>query len=248
MLAWSGARDATVAPVSSILHPVGPEPPGVYWLRRAAFVLAIFTLGMGAWWAIDAIRSADDPPQDVVAAGSSSASPAASPAASAAAQDSAQAGESSKPADAGADEPSTEPTVVEDTVKECTDAAIQVEAETDARRYPVGGTPRFTMKITNIGDVACERDVGTKANEMEVTSGGYHVWSSDDCATNSRPKVVTLQPGDVVASSITWDGRLSQKGCPATDRTAKAGRYDLIARNGEVRSEKQGFALTNPDE
>lgn len=246
MLACALAGDATVAPVSSLLHPVGPEPPGVYWLRRAAFVLAIFTLGMGAWWAIDAIRSADDPaPSDVVAAGSASASPqasAAEPAASA---------QSSAAAGAGADEPSAVPSgeteVAENNTKECTDAAIEVTAETDARRYQVGATPRLTMTIKNVGDIACLRDVGTKANELEITSGGFHVWSSDDCAKNSRPKVVTLQPGDVVASSITWDGRLSQKGCPATDRSAKAGRYDLIARNGEVRSEKRGFALTNPD-
>jgi len=228
--------------VSSLLHPVGPEPPGVYWLRRAAFVLAIFTLGMGAWWAIDAVRSSDAPPQDVVAAGSASASPGPS-AASPAPDESARASDQ-----AGANEPSAEPTGAEDATKECADAAIEVKAETDARRYPVTSAPRLTMTITNVGDVACQRDVGTKANELEITSGGFHVWSSDDCATNSKPKVVTLQPGDVVASSINWDGRLSQKGCPATDRTAKAGRYDLIARNGEVRSEKRGFALTNPSE
>jgi len=232
MLACALAGDATVAPVSSLLHPVGPEPPGVYWLRRAAFVLAIFTLAMGAWWALDAIRSSDAPPTAEVVA----AEPAASAQSSAA---------------AGADEPSAVPSgeteVAENNTKECTDAAIEVTAETDARRYQVGATPRLTMTIKNIGDIACLRDVGTKANELEITSGGFHVWSSDDCATNSRPKVVTLQPGDVVASSITWDGRLSQKGCPATDRSAKAGRYDLIARNGEVRSEKRGFALTNPE-
>ena len=223
--------------VSSLLHPVGPEPPGVYWLRRAAFVLAIFTLGLGAWWAVDAIRSSDaPPPTEVVAGGSASPSAASSDSPPSSA-------EPSQPA-----EPSVEPTVVEDNTKECTDAAIAVEAKTDGRRYPVGSTPRLTMTITNVGDVACSRDVGTKANELEITSGGYHVWSSDDCAKNSKSKVVTLQPGDVVASSITWDGRLSQKGCPATDRTAKAGRYDLIARNGEVRSEKQGFALTSPQE
>jgi transposase-like protein len=35
------------------------------------------------------------------------------------------------------------------------------------------------------GDVACKRDLVPKANSLEVTSGGYHVWSSDDvCATS----------------------------------------------------------------
>lgn len=222
-------------PVSSLIHPVGPEPPGVYWLRRAALLLVIITLAMGAWWAVNAVRGSDEPMQ---ATGSATApaqdgTPAATDQPSAGASDQAAT-------------PSSEPTVIEDTAKECTDSAILVEAKTDAKSYPVESSPRLTMTITNTGDVACTRDVGTKANEMEITSGGYHVWSSDDCATNSKSKVVTLQPGDTVASSITWDGRLSQKGCPSQGKLAKAGRYDLVARNSEVRSEKQGFALLNP--
>lgn len=225
-----------MTPVSSLIHPVGPEPPGVYWLRRAAFVLAIVTLALGMWWGIDAIRQSDNPPTPAASAS-------AAPSAQASAGQSAEAGAASQEASA---EPTPEPTVVAEDSKECPDTAIVVEAKSDAKSYPVDSTPRLTMTITNAGDISCTRDVGTKANELEITSGGFHVWSSDDCAKNSKSKVVTLRPGDTVASSITWDGRLSQKGCPNQGKFAKAGRYDLIARNGEVRSEKQPFALTNP--
>lgn len=225
-----------MTPVSSLIHPVGPEPPGVYWLRRAAFVLAIVTLALGMWWGIDAIRQSDNPPTPVASAS-------AAPSAQASAGQSAEASAASQEAST---EPTPEPTVVEEDSKECPDTAIVVEAKSDAKSYPVDSTPRLTMTITNAGDISCTRDVGTKANELEITSGGFHVWSSDDCAKNSKSKVVTLRPGDTVASSITWDGRLSQKGCPNQGKFAKAGRYDLIARNGEVRSEKQPFALTNP--
>ena len=69
---------------------------------------------------------------------------------------------------------------------------IAVEATTDSSTYPVGSTPKLTLTITNTGDVACKRDVGPKANELEITSGGYHVWSSDDCNASSQSKVVTL--------------------------------------------------------
>ena len=74
------------------------------------------------------------------------------------------------------------------------------------------------------------------------------MWSSDDCNASSKSKVVTLKPGDKVASSITWNGRLSQKGCPDKEgAVAKAGRYDLVGRNGKVTSDPTPFALSSRD-
>lgn len=233
---------ATVVPVSSLMHPVGPEPPGVYWLRRIAFVMVILTFAMGAWWAIGSFLGKDSAPV-ATPAGTLSPSAAGSAGPSNPSGESSQAPSQAPTEEAGA---SAEPAATTN-VKECVDSAILVEADTDEPRYPVESTPRLTMTITNTGDVACTRDVGTKANELEITSGGYHVWSSDDCATDSKSKIVTLQPQDTVASSLTWSGRLSKKGCTGGDTLAKAGRYDLVARNGEVRSEKAGFALTNPE-
>ena len=58
--------------------------------------------------------------------------------------------------------------------------------------------------------------------------------------------MVTLEPGDKVASSITWDGRLTQKGCAGGQGAeAKPGRYDLTGRNGAVTSDGTPFALTS---
>ena len=119
-----------------------------------------------------------------------------------------------------------------------------VEASTDSSKYVVGDSPQLTLTIGNIGDVSCLRDVGPKANELEITSGGYHVWSSDDCNASNKSKIAVLKPGEKVASSITWDGKTTQKGCPDDGKVAKQGRYDLIARNGDVKSDKAKFALT----
>lgn len=209
--------------MSSLLHPTGPEPASVYWIRRAAIVVIILTLLIVLWWIIGSLfGGGDDPAADGGAQPSSSASASAAPSASA-------------EASAATGDP-----------VECVDTAIKVEATTDASTYPVGSTPRLTLAITNTGDVACKRDVGPKANELEITSGGYHVWSSDDCNASSKSKVVVLEPGEKVASSITWNGRLSQKGCPNGEgEVAKAGRYDLTGRNGKVTSEPTPFALTD---
>ena len=214
-------------PVSTFLHPTGPEPPMVYWIRRGAIVLVVLTLLVALFWFIGSLRGGDTP---TAAQPSGSAEPETS--ASAEPSGSAEA----SPSASASGEP-----------VECLDSAIKVEATTDSSTYPVGATPALTLTIINKGDVACKRDVGPKANELEITSGGYHVWSSDDCNASSKSKVVTLEPGDKVASSITWDGRLSQKGCPDPEGDpAKAGSYDLVGRNGKVDSSQTPFSLTNP--
>lgn len=206
------------------MHPTGPEPASVYWIRRGAIVIVVITLVVALWWLLGSLfGGGSDTSADSATEPSSSASAAPDASTSAAASEAADA----------------EPV-------ECLDSAITVEATTDASTYPVGSTPRLTLTIINSGDVACKRDVGPKANELEITSGGYHVWSSDDCNASSKSKVVTLKPGDKVASSITWNGRLTQKGCPDGEGDeAKAGSYDLVGRNGKVTSEQTPFSLTN---
>ncbi len=200
----------------------------VYWIRRGAIVLVVLTVIIGLWWLVGSLRGG----------GGGSAPASESPGPSS---------QSSSPSESGSSEPSasTDSTPAA-AIVECLDSVIKVEANTDASTYPVGATPKLTLTITNPGSVACKRDVGPKANELEITSGGYHVWSSDDCNASNKSKVITMQPGDKLASSITWDGHLSQKGCPnGAGAAAKAGRYDLEGRNGAVTSDSTPFALTS---
>jgi hypothetical protein len=86
--------------------------------------------------------------------------------------------------------------------------------------------------------------VGAAQNELVITSGSTRVWSSDDCNPGGDPNVVTLEPGQSYSVSVTWLGRLSQKGCPADQPLAEAGTYKLTGRNGEVTSEPAVFSLT----
>lgn len=216
-------------PVSHLISPVGPEPRMVYWIRRAAIMVIVITLAFGAWWLVSSLRGG----------GSEDPAPAASAAAS---QGTAEGDAAASEGTDAAASPDASPAAA---TTECPDSAINVVATTDASTYPVGSTPKFTLTITNVGGVACKRDVGPKANELEITSGGYHVWSSDDCNASGKSKVMTLKPDETVASSITWDGRLSAKGCPdPVGKEAKAGRYDLVGRNGGAASDPQPFALT----
>ena len=214
-----------MASVSQMLRPVGPEPPAVYWIRRAAIVLVVLTLILSIVWLIGALRgdsTATEPLASTSAAPSASASAVPSAAASGAASAAAL------PA---------EPV-------ECKDADIEVFATTDAGSYQIGETPRLTLTITNSGDVPCLRDVGPRANALKITSGGYHVWSSDDCNPNDKSKIVTLKPGEEVGAAITWNGRVTQKGCPNEGTAAKPGRYEVSGINLDIESDPVPFSLT----
>lgn len=209
------------------MHPNGPEPASVYWVRRAAIVVVLLTVLVGAWWLLGALSGSGGEP--------SAESDVATEAAVVDEDSVVDAGIAASPAVTVPVEPVA-----------CPDSVIAVSATTDASTYKVGDKPRLTLSITNTGDVACIRDVGPKANELEITSGGYHVWSSDDCNASDKTKEDVLEPGQTVASSITWSGRLTQKGCPGGEgEKAKAGRYDVEGRNGKVRSEQSPFGISN---
>lgn len=194
----------------------------MYWVRRIAVALVVLTVLIGLWWLFAGLSSSD---ADVSpsATSSSSASPA----------------ESITPA------ASTTPVAAPDPSNLCPDASIGVSATTDSSTYPVGATPRLTLTIQNIGNFACTRDIGPKANELAITSGGFPVWSSDACNASKTTKPSVLEAGEKVASSITWDGRLSSQDCNKQGAVAKAGSYDLTGSNDRVQSDKTPFALTS---
>jgi len=81
-------------------------------------------------------------------------------------------------------------------------------------------------------------------NELVITSGDTRVWSSDDCNTAGSSQVATLQPGQSYSVSVTWLGRLSEKGCPADQPLAQKGSYKLVGRNGDITSAPAAFSLT----
>ena len=222
--------------MSALFVPIGPEPSYVYWIRRITLLLALGTLIFGIWWVFTSQGSAEQ----------SSQAPTSSPSAES----------SSDPTVEPSSDPTVEPSPASQTGTDaapgavpvdCQDSVIKVKARTDKSTYTVGETPELKLTITNSGDLACKRDVGPRANELEVTSGGYHVWSSDDCSASDASKIIVLKPGEKVSSRITWNGRLSQKGCPSEGAEAKPGRYDVIGRNGAVESDGKPFSLTKAE-
>jgi hypothetical protein len=217
------------------MNPVGPQSPGVYWFRRVVAVLVVVVLLLGVRWLLTG-RGSDGTPT----AGAPTSSPTSTPTTSASGTPKPSASSTAKPTASATAKPSASAT----TARDCKNADIDVTASTDAASYPVGSTPRLRMRIQNSSSSACKRDLGAMMNELVITSGTVHVWSSDDCSSAGSHQIATLQPGQSYSVSVTWLGRISAKGCPAQQPLAQKGTYKLVGRNGDVTSAPAPFALT----
>lgn len=224
------------------MTPIGPEPPMVYWLRRGSIAVVALVVIVALWWLLGSRGSSDTPAPAASASAAASAVPSA-PTSLAPMPTPTASGDAVASAPASADPAATE-AVATGEILDCKNADIAVEASTDKSTYKVGAKPVLTMIIQNTSAVPCKRDVGPKANSLEITSGGYHVWSSDDCGASTQSKVITLKPGRKLATSIAWNGKVTTKGCPTRGTPAKAGRYQVTGKNLKAKSPATTFLLT----
>ena len=212
-----------------MMTPIGPEPPMVYWLRRGAIAVVALVVIVALWWLLGSRGSSDTPAPAASASAAASAVPSA-PTSLAPMPTPTGSGDAVASAPASADPAATEAAATGE-ILDCKNADIAVEASTDKDTYKVGAKPVLTMTIQN-------------TSSLEITSGGYHVWSSDDCGAGTQSKVITLKPGKKVGTSIEWNGKVTTKGCPTKGTPAKAGRYQVTGKNLKAKSPASTFLLT----
>jgi hypothetical protein len=122
----------------------------------------------------------------------------------------------------------------------CTDTQIQVTpviASTSAStsRLELGGTFDLRLKIRNISDTTCRRDVGTIAEELRITKGSTKIWSSDDCVHPKTPAhdIRTFGPGIEIYAEVKWDSYdITTTTCKKSSDPAPQGKYTLTGRVG----------------
>ncbi|MFE3189160.1 hypothetical protein ACFXHA_09140 [Nocardia sp. NPDC059240] len=218
-----------------MLEPNGPLPPEIYWRRRAAAIGAIvIALALVIWIAFALLKGGGDHKADAKPAATSSA--AAKPA-----------GSSSGAPDPSSAKPSgsTSAGAAPAAQGQCPDQSLAVKVTVGQPTYKTGDQPQFGIVITNISSAACERDMGSGLQLVQVQSldGQRKLWSSTDCFPDGTPDMRTLAPGQQAAFTVTWSGSTSQPSCAGDRVPVPAGPYTVVAQLGSVRSAPEPFNI-----
>lgn len=129
---------------------------------------------------------------------------------------------------------------------DCPDSNLAIKGITNAPQYVIGDQPKFTMVVTNIGLVACKRDVGAAVLAAYVYSlDNNRLWSNLDCAPSNETLVKTFNPGEQVTTEVTWTGMGSAPQCPLPREPIGPGTYNLVVQLGNLRSASVPFTLAD---
>ena len=130
---------------------------------------------------------------------------------------------------------------------DCPDSTLAVKGITSQPNYVVGDQPKFTMVVTNIGLVACKRDVGAAVLAAYVYNlNNERLWSNLDCAPSNETLVKTFNPGEQVTTEVTWTGMGSAPNCPLPRQPIGPGTYNLVVQLGNLRSATVPFIIAPP--
>jgi len=115
----------------------------------------------------------------------------------------------------------------------CTDAEMEVTATAAAAEVQRGQPLAVTIKIKNISNRTCDRDIGADMQELRLNDAATTIWSSDDCGANHGHDERSFDAGTEAVFTLTWMGKRSRGGdgtvvceAPAPD----AATYQLVAR------------------
>jgi len=232
------------------LEPHGPLPTQIYWRRRAlAIGLAILVVGVIAAVVVMVVmnstgtesKTADKPNPTQAAAPTPL--PGENPEVKTPVMPPAQQAPAPTPTPTAAVMP---PPVLKEG-DDCPDSTLAVKGITNQPQYFVGDQPKFTMVVTNIGLVACQRDVGAAVLAAYVYSlDNNRLWSNLDCAPSNETLVKTFQPGEQVTTEVTWTGMGSAPQCPLPRQPIGPGTYNLVVQLGNLRSATVPFILVPP--
>ncbi len=229
------------------LEPQGPLPTQIYWRRRMlAIGIAVVVVAVVAAIAILVVSNStgDTKPADAASASAAPPTPlpGGNPEVKTPVQPPAQEAPPPTPTPTAAVVP---PPVLEDG-DDCPDSTLAVKGITSQPDYVVGDQPKFSMVVTNIGLVACQRDVGAAVLAAYVyTLDNNRLWSNLDCAPSNETLVKTFEPGEQVTTEVTWTGMGSAPNCPLPRDPIGPGTYNLVVQLGNLRSAPVPFVLAD---
>jgi hypothetical protein len=235
------------------LEPRGPLPTEIYWRRRGlALGIAVVVFGIAAAIVIALVSNNSGAKPAGADKSASAQSHANSPAPQAPPPTGQEGNPPSAPPQGQNPETATptaavQPPPVLKEGEDCPDSTLAVKGLTNAPQYFIGDQPKFTMVVTNIGLVACKRDVGAAVLAAYVYSlDNKRLWSNLDCAPSNETLVKTFTPGEQVTTAVTWTGMGSAPHCPLPRPAIGPGTYNLVVQLGNLRSQPVPFILNQP--
>ena len=218
--------------MSSVLHPVGPEPPQTYWVRRVlVLVSAILVVAVVAALILSQTNSTtvSASPTPVPSPPTTSATPTASatPQPSVPAAKKAVTTTSAKPKPVKSVRAPAKPTRVP--VYACPSDQLRATL-TGKNRLKAGKAGKFEISLINGSGQTCRVAVNGANFELKIYSGTDRIWSSDDCTKAVRKITKNVKSERAVAWTMKWDGRRSRDNCKRRPEIPRAGTYFATAQ------------------
>ena len=232
------------------IEPHGPLPTQIYWRRRAlALGIAVLVIGVIAAVVVMVVMNSTSSPNKsaekptTTHAAGPTPLPGENPEVKTPVMPPAQQAPPPTPTPTAAVMP---PPVLKEG-DDCPDSTLAVKGITNQPQYIVGDQPKFTMVVTNIGLVACQRDVGAAVLAAYVYSlDNKRLWSNLDCAPSNETLIKTFTPGEQVTTAVTWTGMGSAPHCPLPRPAIGPGTYNLVVQLGNLRSLAVPFIMNPP--
>lgn len=222
--------------VSSVVRPVGDQPPGVYWRRRVLIV------GIGLIVLFFVLRACGGSGDEPVVAPAGTPTTTATPTSAVTTEPTV---DQTPTATNAASTPAASATSATNSAgaSACDAANVQVTASVADEQFPVGGPVPIRFVVRTDSDTECLRDVGAAANTVTITSEGRRIWSSDDCTPGGEVDIRPISQTKPFAVTVTWQGDVSRPGCESPRPKAPAGSYTVQGRNGDVTGPRDTFTL-----
>ncbi|MEV4809263.1 hypothetical protein [Micromonospora avicenniae] len=220
---------------------VGPLPPAVYWRRRAVVLGAGLLFLIVLLYSCTGSGNTGDKKPQAGASPTSSVSP--SPTQTLLTPKTGtpppEASGTSDGGDAGADAPAspsgdapTAPVNGGSNDGSCADAEIKVTPVALPASVGVGASVDLQLRIKNISERTCSRDVGATLQEIFIKSGAEKIWSSDTCGQAKGTDVKSFPPNIEHMFQVTWNGRDTTRCADglAAGPQVPPGSYQVFAR------------------
>jgi hypothetical protein len=232
--------------MSSLLHPVGPEPAKTYWVRRAvvvgalavliAIVVVLITQGSSSGGAQGPLAVPQTPSAAASTGASAGSAGSAEPSASAPSS-AASSRRSAKPSASTSSNAPAEAVI-------CDPGQLRVTLNGSGRVKPKQSNT-FTLSLINGGPQTCLAKVSNDDFDLTIYSGKDRIWSSRDCSSvlqNVQQKVKSEQ---AVQWQMKWNGLRSAKNCKTRAQVPKTGTYIVRAHLSGAKSVQFRMLLRN---